>query len=179
MRGAERAGVNLLQEQFWKEFWRLKVQAKYIDLHLARTETADRGLKIALAVTSSASIGSWALWKEYAFVWATAIAVSQVIAAVRPFLPYKDRLRSLAGLLGDLEEQAVQVEDKWLRISAGDLTEDEIRKALSDLRTKRNKAFNKHFPSTHLPERASLLRRAEDCVQSYFDHLYPTSFAKG
>lgn len=163
----------MLQEQYWKEFWRLKVQAKYVDLHLARTDTLDRGVKVVLAVTSSGSIGGWVIWKDYAAVWATIIALSQVLNAVRQYLPYKDRLRSLSGLLVDLEDQVVQVEDKWLRIAAGELTDEDIRKALLDLRSKRTKSFNKHFSSSHLPERRPLLQKAEDDVAEYFSHLYP------
>lgn len=162
----------MLQEQFWKEFWRIKAQAKYVDLHLARTEMVDRAVKILLAVASSASIGGWVLWKDFALVWAAIIASSQVLNAIRQYLPYKDRLRSLAGLSIDLEELAIQVEDKWLRICAGELSDEEIRKALLDLRTKRMKFFNKNFQGTHLPERKFLLKQAEDSAAEYFSHLY-------
>ena len=58
------------QEHYWKEFYRLKVHVTYLEIQLDRTEAIDRGLKMFLAITSSASIGAWAIWKEGAVVWA-------------------------------------------------------------------------------------------------------------
>jgi len=105
----------MLQQQYWKEFWRLKVHSSYIELQLERTENIDRSVKVVLAVTSSGSIGGWVIWKELALIWAGIIAVSQVLNAIRQYLPFKDRLRPLAGLLSDLEELVIHVEDKLNR----------------------------------------------------------------
>lgn len=161
-----------LQEHYWKEFYRLKVHASFIELHLGRTEYIDRGLKMFLAVTSSASIGGWVVWREYAIVWAFLIAASQVVNAVSQFLPYKERLRSFSGLLSDLEDLVVQVEDHWLQIAAGEQTEDEIRKALLELRTRRMKSFKKHFPGSTIPEASKLFVKAEAKASSYFENFY-------
>lgn len=160
------------QEHYWKEFYRLKVHVCYLELQLGTTESADRALKIFLAITSSASIGGWAIWKEYAIVWGTAIALSQVINAIRQYLPYKERLRALSGLLNDLEELQIQVESKWLDIGAGELNEGEIRKALNDLRVRRMKAFKKHFPDNTIPEDPKLFEKAEEKALAYFSNFY-------
>ena len=160
------------QEHYWKEFYRLKVHVTYLELQLGRTEEIDRALKIFLAVTSSASIGAWAIWKEYAVVWATAIAASQVVNAIRQYLPYKERLRCIAGLMVELEELALTVESKWLDIANGDLTEAEIRKALSNLRQLRQRAFKKHFPDRVLPDDAALFQKAEAKTQAYIQNIY-------
>lgn len=160
------------QEHYWKEFYRLKVHVCYLELQLGKTESADRALKIFLAITSSASIGGWAIWKEYAAVWGTAIALSQVVNAIRQYLPYKERLRALSGLLSDLEELQIQVESRWLDISAGELNEVEVRKALNDLRVRRMKAFKKHFPDNTIPEDAKLFEKAEEKTLAYFGNFY-------
>ena len=160
------------QEHYWKEFYRLKVHVTYLELQLGRTEAIDRALKIFLAITSSASIGAWAIWKEYAAVWATAIAASQVVNAVRQYLPYKDRLRCIAGLMVELEELVLSVESKWLDIANGELTEVEIRKALSNLRLLRQKAFKKHFPDRVLPDDDALFQKAEAKTQTYVGNFY-------
>lgn len=164
--------MSNLQEHYWKEFYRLKVHTNFVELHLGRTEYIDRALKMLLAITSSASIGGWAIWKDYAIVWAFFIAMSQVVNAVSQYLPYKERLRSFAGLLSDLEELVVQVEDRWLQIAAGELTELEIRTALLDLRTRRMKSFKKYFPASTIPEESKLFAKAEAKALSYFENLY-------
>lgn len=160
------------QEHYWKEFYRLKVHVIYLELQLGRTESIDRGLKIFLAVTSSASIGAWAIWKELTVLWALLIAGSQVINAVRQYLPYKERLRCISDLINELEELVLTVEAKWLDISNGDLTDEEIRKALANLRTLRQRALKKHFPDKVLPQDDGLFGQAEDKAQTYFQTFY-------
>jgi hypothetical protein len=160
------------QEHYWKEFYRLKVHVIYLELQLGRTEAIDRGLKIFLAVTSSASIGAWAIWKELTVLWAILIAGTQVINAIRQYLPYKDRLRCISGLINELEELVLTVEAKWLDMANGDLTDAEIRKALSNLRTLRQRAFKKHFPDKVLPEDNGLFAQAEGKAQAYFQNFY-------
>lgn len=139
------------QELYWKEFFRLNFHVCYLELLLGRTEFTDRALKIFLAITSSVSIGGWAIWREYAAIWGFFIAASQVVNAIRPYLPYKKRLRALSGLLNDLEELLVQVESRWLDISSGEHTESKIRELVNNLRTCRMKAIKKHFPENSIP----------------------------
>lgn len=160
------------QQHYWKEFYRLKVHVTYLEMQLERTEAIDRGLKMLLAITSSASIGAWVIWKEYAVVWGFMIAVSQVINAVRQYLPYKERLRCIAGLMNELEELVLSVESKWLEIANGELTELETRKALLDLRTRRQKAFKKHFPDKVLPDDPAMFQRAQAKTQAYVTNFY-------
>jgi hypothetical protein len=160
------------QEHYWKEFYRLKVHVMYLELQLGRTEAIDSGLKIFLAVTSTASIGAWAIWKELTVLWAVLIAGSQVINAIRQYLPYKDRLRCISGLINELEELVLIVEAKWLDIVNGDLNDAEIRKALTNLRTLRQRAFRKHFPDKVLPQENALFGIAEQKAQTYFQNFY-------
>jgi hypothetical protein len=164
--------ITTSQGHYWKEFYRLKVHVNYLELQLERTESIDRGLKIVLAVTSSASIGAWAIWKQYAWIWAAAIAASQVLNAVRQFLPYKERLRCIAGLMTELEELLLVVESKWLDISNGEMTDVEIRKSLTNLRQLRQRAFKKHFPGTILPDEPRLFQKAETRANEYVSNFY-------
>ena len=151
----------MIQEHYWKEFYQLKTHINYVELHLGRTEFIDRGVKMFLALTSSGSIGAWVVWKDYAIVWGFIIAASQVLNVIRGYLPYKERLRALAGLLVDLEELALYVEMKWLEIADGNMTEQEIAKCLTDVRARKFKAIKKHFPSSVIPENQAFLEKAE------------------
>jgi hypothetical protein len=160
------------QEHYWKEFFRLKVHVNYLELHLGRAEYIDRAVKMFLAVTSGGSIGAWVIWKEFAFLWGFLIAASQVLNAIRQFLPYKDRLRSVSGLLNDMEELFLHMEIKWLDIAAGKLTSDETNKILSGIRSRRLKAIKKHFPSSVIPENKNFFAQAEVKARTYFDNFY-------
>jgi hypothetical protein len=163
---------KMLQQHYWKEFYRLKVHINYIELMLAKTESTDRGIKIFTAITSSSSIGAWIIWKDYAFIWGVLIAASQVLNAIRQYLPYKERLRSYSGLLNELEEIFLGVESRWLEIANGDCSLASISKALSDLRLRRYKAFKKHLPNTTIPEEREVTNKAEEKALAYFNNFY-------
>jgi hypothetical protein len=162
----------MLAEHYWKEFYRLKVQVTFLELLMARNERIDRTIKIVLAIASSASIGAWAVFKTYAFVWALIIALSQVLTAIRPFLPFKDRLRTISGLMLEFDDLLLHVESRWLEISQGELTEGEIRKSLNDLRGQRQKALKKFFGDRALPQDTDLFRKAEQRANMYIQHFY-------
>lgn len=160
------------QEHYWKEFYRLKVHVVYVEKLLGKTELWDRGIKMFSAIASSASIGAWVVWKQYAFVWGTFIAASQVLAAIRPYLPYKERLRCYAGLRSELEELLLTVEARWLDIASGECTATAIRRALTELRARRQKAFTKHLQSAVVPEDPKILAEAEERAGEYFQNFY-------
>lgn len=160
------------EQHYWKEFYRLKVHINYIELMLSKTESIDRGLKIFSAITSSSSIGAWVIWKEYAFCWGVLIAGSQILNAIRQYLPYKERLRAYSGLLNELEEICLGVESRWLDIANGDCNVSTIKKALDDLRTRRYRAFKKHLPTTTVPEDGVIFEKAEEKALAYFKNFY-------
>lgn len=100
------------------------------------------------------------------------IAASQVVNVIRGYLPYKERLKALSGLLGDLEELGPYVEMKWLEIAEGNLTEQEIAKCLSDVRSRKLKAVKKHFPSNVIPENQGFLEKAEKDAKASLEVFY-------
>ena len=162
----------MIQQLIWNQLYRTKVHAIYLELLLGQTETIDRSIKIFLAVTSSASIAGWAIWKEYAFVWGMLIAVSQVINAIRQFLPYKERLKSFSGLARDFEEIAIYLELKWLEVAAGELSEKEMRRLYGDVLNRKSSALQKYFPNNTIPKSDDKLELAENAALSYLDtHL--------
>jgi hypothetical protein len=57
-----------VQRRYWQELIDLKRDAIYVDLYQGRTETIDRNIGALNAITSSASIGAWVIWKDLAFV---------------------------------------------------------------------------------------------------------------
>ena len=170
----KRGGTLVSQEHYWKEFYRLKVHINYVEQMLAKTETWDRNIKIFSAITSSTSIGAWVIWKEYALIWGAIIALSQVLGAIRQYLPYKDRLRCYAALLIELEEIQLWVESRWIEISKGECGEALIRKSLDNIRLRRHFAFKKHLPTTTVPEDGLLFKEAERRAQAYFQNFYST-----
>ena len=138
----------MVQSQYWKEMYQLKVHIAFIELLLERSERADRGLKMFLAVASSSSIGAWVIWTHLSWVWGAIIAGSQVVNAIIQYLPYKNRIKAYSSLLNELEEIMIQCEFKWHAIADGRMAESEINEARFDIRSSKQKALKKNIHTT-------------------------------
>jgi hypothetical protein len=163
----------MYQERYWKELYQLKVHLNYLELYLQNSEYRDKIINCFLAITSSGSIAGWVIWQSIAMVWAIIIASSQVLTAIKSFLPYRTRMKSLSGLLHEIEELMIFTEEKWFDVSEGKLFEEEIHKLQFVVRTKKTNALKKYLGNTTLPEKPNLLGKAQRSADIYFDNFYP------
>jgi hypothetical protein len=160
------------QNRYWKEFYQLRVHVNYLELYMGQTEVLDKSVNIFLAITSSSSICGWAIWNKYGFVWAVIIAASQLVTAIKQFLPYKTRLKALSGLLSELEELSTQAEMRWFDVAEGHLPDEDINKLQYEIRTKKIKSLNKHLGTNTLPKKAKLFEKAEENSRTYINNFY-------
>ncbi len=85
--------VHRQQQLYWTQMIELKVAASYIRHYRDYLGKWVTGLGTLRAIASSGSIAAWALWKEYAFVWGTIIAASQVVDALKDVFPSRKNIR--------------------------------------------------------------------------------------
>lgn len=86
---------HIEQQIYWNQMVIIKVVACYIRRY--RDEQAwwiDR-IGIFKAVVTSGTIGAWAIWKDYAFVWGVLLGVAQVLDAAKDYT----HKRSIGGTL--------------------------------------------------------------------------------
>ena len=107
----------MYQERYWKELYQLKYHINYLDLYLIDSDRKDNAINVFLAFTSTGSIAAWAIWERTGFFWAILIAASQVVTALKNFIPYKVRKKSLTGLIRDLEDIMHLAEKNWFAVS--------------------------------------------------------------
>jgi hypothetical protein len=117
---------NQYQARYWNLLVETRVHVSYLHHYAADSEWWNKGTNIFLAITSSGSIAAWALWKQFTFIWPMLIALSQVTTAIKPFLPYKQRLKVLVGLCNQLQMIALAMEKDWFSVAEGKLSEEEI-----------------------------------------------------
>lgn len=101
----------------------MKRDAFYIGFYHARTESIDRCISAFTALASSSAVVGWILWREtvtlwglridFSFVWMVIIMVSQVVNAVKEYLPYSKRLHSLSALSNDFNSLVLVMENDW------------------------------------------------------------------
>ncbi len=163
----------MAQVRFWKEFHQLKVQVIFVQELLLEAERNERLVKIAVAITSSASIGAWVVWKEWAVVWAAIIAGSQVLSAIHPHLPYKERLKTYSAVFRELEKLFIEAEHKWQSIADGTTGTKQIDRERMLLQKKKDVTLDKYMHSSVFPYRPKIAVRAQSEATRYFSHYYP------
>lgn len=161
------------QMRFWKDFYQLKVDIVFIQGLIPELERNERWLKMFSAVTSSVSIGAWVIWKEWAIIWGGVIAISQVVAAIHPHLPYKERLKAYSSVLREFEAIFIDAEHKWPSIADGSISSKEINKERSQLQKKMFLALEKHMPNSIFPPNKKVADWARSEAEKYFACYYP------
>ena len=160
------------QRKYWKELFELRVHVNYLEKYMGRSEFLDKTVNVFLAVTSSSSICAWAIWTKYSFVWGVIIATSQLVNAVKQFLPYRTRLKATGGILRELEPLLDSYEMRWFDVAEGKLSEKEINELQFEIRSKKTKVVQKHLGINTLPKRERLFREAKDAAEIYINNYY-------
>ncbi len=163
---------NQYQRRYWTELFELRVHVNYLELYMEESELKDKSINIFLAVTSSSSICGWAIWNKYGFIWAVIIAASQLINAVKQFLPYRTRLKATSGIMRELEELSIFAEKKWFDVAEGKLKKKEINKLQFEIRLKKTKAVQKHLGNNTLPTKEKLFNKAKKTAETYINNFY-------
>ncbi len=162
----------MYQQKYWSLLKELKTHVIYLHNYAANSEWWNKAINIFLAITSSSSIAAWAIWQEYQIVWAIIIALSQVVTAIKPFLPYRQRLKPINNLNDMIQEISLDCERHWYSVAEGELTEKEIHDLYISLRGKCLKAEQKALKNIILPKKMKILAYAEKEVNIYLSNTY-------
>lgn len=163
--------ASQVQTQYWNELYELRSHAYYVELLLASSEKIDKRIKIFLAIASSSGIAGWAVWQSAEIVWASIIALSQVLTAIIPFLPYRSRIKQYSAVVTELEELLINAELRWHEYSSGDVSDSDINRARFEIRKQKNKILRKHIPTT-VSTNARLMAKAEESAAQHIANYY-------
>lgn len=163
---------SLIQERYWSSLTDKKFALHYIEAHFAKSIQINRIIKIIMAVASCSSIAAWTIWKQLAFLWGVIIAVSQVVGVVNEYLPYQKRIEEISNLKSEWSLVFLSMEKDWLKVSKGDMTEEEINDLLFQYEKEWNEADDKYFQEDALPFKQKCYDYAEDKMMLYFKRYY-------
>ena len=96
----------------------IKAWTFYLDIYAEDSYKWDRRINIYGAIASSSSIAAWTIWRSWSFIWAAIIAISQVLTAIKQYLPFGRRLKYLQPFIEDLNKlwnKGVMVYDAYNR----------------------------------------------------------------
>ncbi len=149
-----------------------RVHVFYLHHYGALSEWRDKAVNICLAVTSSTSIAAWAIWQEFTWIWPTLIAGSQVISAVKPFLPYNQHRKTVVALADAYQLVCLQIESRWFSVAEGQLPDEKIHEETIKFRGLLLEAERKTMDGVIIPRKPKLMQQAESDAQRYFANHY-------
>ncbi|MGK7878578.1 MAG: hypothetical protein AB4060_00515 [Crocosphaera sp.] len=132
----------------------------------------DTSIQVFLAVVSNGSIAAWVIWSKAQFIWALLIAFSQLVSAVKPYLPYQKRIRNLEPFKLELTNLLLRMEEKWYEIFEGQLTDKEIYTLTIEIKQEKTNLESRYLSTTPLPENKKYLDQAEEKANKYFKRNY-------
>ena len=150
----------------------------YLQAYQIHSEKWDNRIQIFLAITSSSSIGGWVIWNEYGIIWGCVIAVSQVINAIKGFLPFQKRAKQIGSLNTEVEKLALDAESQWYSVFEGRLTDEDIFDLVTKLKQQKLEASHKHFKDQALPTKSKYITEAEERTRAYLQP-YIRAFTTG
>lgn len=151
----------------------MKVHVEYLECFYTEAIRLDTSIEILLAVVSNGSIAGWVIWSKAQFIWATIIATSHLVTAIRPHLPYQKRVRSIEALNAELKELLLDTEEKWYEVSEGLLTDVEIHRLTLEIKRRKQRAVNLYLSALPLPHNRKYLSRAGQCAIQHIKQTYP------
>ena len=164
--------MSVYQQRYWNQLKEFKTHIVYLQKYAAHSEWWDKAINIFLAITSSSSIAAWAIWQEYQLLWAIIIAGSQIVTSIKPFLPYKHRLKAVSTLGEMMQDLCLECEKYWFQVAEGELTEKEIHDINIDLKDKSIAVEKKALKNIVLPTNRKILNKAEKEADKYFKINY-------
>ena len=157
---------------YWNNLVQLRAGVYYLQAYQIYSEKWNTWIQGFLAITSSASIGGWAIWDEYGMYWGVLIAASQVVNAVKGFLPFQRRAKDIGSLNIEQEKLALEAESKWFSVFEGELTDENIFNLVTDLKQRKLEASHKHFKDQPLPMKSKFETEAAERTQAYFESYF-------
>lgn len=166
--------MSVYQDKYWTQLKELKTHIIYLQGYAEHADRLDKRVDIFLAVTSSTSIAAWAIWQKYPLVWSAIIALSQVITAIKPFLPHKQRVKAISELNDKFQNISLKCEKGWFAVAEGKLTEEEIHELYISLKEESLLAEQNCLKNIVLPENKNILSKAERKADLYLTNTYHT-----
>ena len=123
----------MIRQQIWTNLVNTKFKCLFLGHLVGRDKRISIYINIFLAVISLSSISAWTIWKFMPGLLTSIIAVSNVLMAIKPVLPYEKRIKELGEKLVLLEDVQFGYEKLWFQYENGEVTDKEASKHFFDI----------------------------------------------
>lgn len=150
----------------------IKAWTFYLDIYAEDSYKWDRRINMYGAIASSSSIAAWTIWQNWSFIWAAIIAISQVLTAIKQYLPFGRRLKYLQPFIEDMKLLYLKMERDWYTVAAGELSETEINGLLYSYKKECSGIESKYLKEEILVENVKYKNKADIKTEEYFKNNF-------
>lgn len=161
-----------MQHNYWSFMIQLKAWTYYLDIYAEKSYKWDRTINVYGAIASSTSIAGWVIWSQWSQVWALIIAISQVLTAIKIYLPFDKRLKVLRPFAEEVKSLYIRVEHDWYKVAEGELTPGEINTLLFNYHKEFNEIESKYSQEEMLLDRSGYMEEADRRANVYLKNHF-------
>jgi hypothetical protein len=159
------------QEAYWQELVLCKVVSCYVRRYRDQQARWINYTGIFKAVVTSSTIGAWVIWKDYALVWGILLGITQIIDALKEYIPQTKNRRNASDFVSTLENIIIDARFEWYEVFNGEYDAGAIMGRWRKLAKLLNETETKYFPDG-LPADLKRQKLAEKDAAAYFLNIY-------
>ena len=149
-----------MQDRIWNNLANIKFKALYT-AHVSRSAyNAGNAYSFFLAFASASSVSAWAIWDKYPIVWASIVAISQILHIAKPYVPFIKGDKELMEMSLQYEFLYLIYERLWFDYRKDDCDKEGIEELFYSYREKEHD-INTRFKHIVCPEIKSLVSKAD------------------
>ncbi|MCX7012045.1 MAG: hypothetical protein NTW86_05680 [Candidatus Sumerlaeota bacterium] len=147
-----------MRARIWNNMTNVRFKALYTAECSRMAGRISNVSSLVLALTSTAGVAGWAMWREYPSVWAVAIGLSQILQVVRPFFPFVKNERDFLEMSSEFGALYLEYERLWHRLEDGKIASEEAETDFLRLREKEVEIQRVHR-QVHCPRYEKMIER--------------------
>lgn len=153
-------GHETMRTRLWNNLANIKFKAFYCSRCSSLAGTCGRAYSFFLALTSAGSVAAWAIWKQHPVVWATIVALAQVLHIAKPYIPFLGKETDFLAMSFDFERLYLQYERLWYDFDADKIPTEEAEAGFYQYR-ERELDIERTHKAVGCPEIGFLVRKAQ------------------
>jgi hypothetical protein len=106
------------RSEVWQRMLDAEMNDRYWRDRASDFAQREKGLKVFLAITSSATVAGWTVWHNVPIVWQILSGVSAVIAVALPILDYTSQVERASDLRSEWWDLAGEYRTLWVELNA-------------------------------------------------------------
>ena len=138
----------------------IKFKAIYTNECSRRADLTGRGYSFFLSFASASSVAAWAIWQAVPTLWASIVALAQILHLAKPYLPFMKYEKDLLEMSFEFESLYLEYDRFWVAYEADRLSDEEVESKFYELRVKEIEIEKMH-KQTHCPRFRKLIAKAE------------------